>query len=206
MLQTAAVMSDCVIKAGPVPTAHTSKHNFTPSELVWHGPLPSRSQSRRFCRPAAAMSGPLLKTAAATTVDTPEHHFKPLQLVFGLSTTLQTSVRKCFNKQQQQTPVQFCAQDMSSNSTSNNHSWHPKKQQKSSFSPSKLCAGWSVAIPDLKLEGSEERQRPFLTFAQHAICDRTRSQSWPLKTEFQALKTWICILDLHGQLPSRSQV
>ena len=157
ILQTAAAMSDSVIKAGPVTRAQASKHNFKPSSLVLHGPLPSRSQRRRFCRPAVAMSGPLLKTAAAaTTVDAPRHHFKPSKLVFGLSTTFQTSIRKGFNKQQQQTTVQFCAQD----NTSNNHSWHPKYN----FSPSRLCVGWSAAIPDLKLDGLDERQRRFLTF------------------------------------------
>ena len=114
-------MSDSVIKAGPVTTAHTSNHNWFCMARC-HPDL-----SAGDLQTGAAMSGPLLKTAAATTVDTPRHYFKPLNLVFGLSTTFQTSVRKGFNKQQQQTPVQFRAQDMSSNNTSNNHSWHPTK-------------------------------------------------------------------------------
>ena len=148
-----------------------------------------------------AMATFLCSKQQQQTLLTPQkHHFKPLKLVFGLSTTFQTSVRKGFNKQQQQTPVQLCAQDMSSNNTSNDHSWHPKNSF--SFSPSKLCVGWSAAIPDLKLEGSEQRQRPFLTFAQHANCDCTRTQSWTIQNRISGPQN----LDLHGQLPSRSQV
>ena len=80
------------------------------------------------------------------------------------------------------------------------------KSAKNNFTTSQLGFGKSAAIPDLKLDGFEERQRPCLTFAPRANSDHTRSQSWPLETQFQVLKTvklWCCTASCRSDLKFR---